>query len=82
MKTMSTFREIDYLNMPDDNFKHLYVDSIVDEDKVWGCVPAPAFDRVCGFLSDLGFENVEIQSIIKDPEVVETYVVTSLKKQI
>lgn len=79
MKTMSTFREIDYLNMPDDNFKHLYVDSIVDEDKVWGCVPAPAFDRVCGFLSDLGFENVEIEQVINDPETIETYVVNSFK---
>lgn len=79
---MSIFKDIDYVNMPDSNFKHLYVDSIINEDKVWGCVPVPAFDRVCGFLSDLGFDKVEIESIIKDPEVVETYVVTSLKKQV
>ena len=76
---MTSFDQIDYLGMSDEHFKKMYVDSIVNDNSVWGCVPEPAFDRVCQFLGELGFTKIDIERVVNDPEVVRTYVVTSVK---
>jgi len=76
---MSTFKEIDYANMPEDYFRHLYIDSILKQDAVWGCIPEPAFDRACSILIELGFINIEVERIVNDPETVLTYVVSSTR---
>ena len=76
---MSTFKDIDYVNMPEDTFRHLYVNSIVEGDVVWGCIPEPAFDRACKILVDLGFTSIHIDRVIDDPEAIQTYVVSSKK---
>jgi len=73
------FKEIDYKNMPEDRFKHLYIESILNKNSVWGCVPEPAFNRVCKNLSELGFKKIEIEQVINDPETVQTFVISSTK---
>jgi hypothetical protein len=76
---MGTFNQIDYKGMSDDKFKHLYIDSIVNDNTVWGCIPEPAFDRACRMLADLGFTKIDIERVINDPEAIQTYVVSSTK---
>lgn len=76
---MNTFNSTDYLGMPDEDFKHLYINTIVEDNFVCGCIPEPAFDRACIFLANLGFTKINIDNIINDPEVIQTYVVSSIK---
>ena len=76
---MNTFKPIDYTGMSDDKFKHLYIDSIVNDNAVWGCIPEPAFDRACQFLAELGFTKIDIERVVNDPETVQTYVISSFK---
>jgi len=76
---MNIFNSIDYAGMSDDSFKSLYINSIVNDNAVWGCIPEPAFDRACYFLAELGFTKIDIERVINDPETVQTYVVSSIK---
>lgn len=76
---MNIFNPIDYIGMSDDKFKHLYINSIVNDNSVWGCIPEPAFDRACQFLAELGFTKIDIERVINDPETVQTYIVSSIK---
>jgi len=73
------FKEIDYTNMPEETFKHIYLDCILKENYVQGCIPHPAFDRACEILAKLGFTKIDIEQTIEDPETVLTYVISSNK---
>jgi hypothetical protein len=76
---MTSSFEIDYENMPEDQFKHIYIDSILKGDVINGCIPVPAFNRAFFILTELGFKSVEIERIINDPETILTYVVSSTR---
>jgi len=83
-KSQNKLNKMKWLSVEDtsldiDSFNERYVDPLIKKDgSVWGAVKVHNFERVVTELFSKGYDNVTVTDIVRDPDVVPTYIIEAL----